>query len=77
MTPIPKSLAAAAAMMPLVIATTALGQSGGQRPCGDYYGSEYGLACTQGSFGSIGRNTCAYRTGPPCAPAGVPPRRRR
>jgi hypothetical protein len=82
-TTLQKSLAAAAAMLLLTTATAALGQTGptdfsrGQRPCGDYYGSEYGTYCTPGIDGSITRNTCAYRTGPPCPPSGPPPKRRR
>ena len=83
MTTLQKSLAAAAAMMPLMTAPAALGQPGptdftrGQQPCGDYYGSEFGTNCVPGIDGSIGRYTCAYRTGPPCAPARVSPRARR
>ena len=61
----------------------ALGQAGptdftgGQPPCGDYYGSEYGTYCRPGMDGRVGRHTCAYRTGPPCPAARVraPPRR--
>ncbi len=82
MTALQKSLASAAAMM-LLIAPPALGQAGptdftgGQPPCGDYYGSEYGTYCRPGMDGRVGRHTCAYRTGPPCPAARVraPPRR--
>jgi hypothetical protein len=81
-----KNLAAALTTTLLVFATgsAALGQARGrggpppdvtlsQRPCGDYYGSEYGTDCVEGVFGSLGRNTCAYRTGPPCGASRVPP----
>ena len=77
---IPKSLAAAAGMMLLMTAPLALGQPGpndftrGQQPCGNYFGSEFGCYCEPAAMDdNIGRYTCAYRTGPPCAPAGRGP----
>jgi hypothetical protein len=49
-----------------------------ERPCGDYYGSEYSYECTNDVLGFSGYNkhSCAYRTGPPCPAAWVSPRPR-
>ena len=54
------------------------GGSVAQRPCGDYYGSEYSYECTNDVLGFSGYNkhSCAYRTGPPCSPARASPRAR-
>jgi hypothetical protein len=80
-----KNTAAALAAALLVAASTP-GQaqrgpgnfSPAQQPCGDYYGSEYSYACVNDVLGFSGFNkhSCAYRTGPPCPPAGVPAKRR-
>jgi hypothetical protein len=80
-----KSLATALAAALLVSAATP-GQaqrgpgnfSPGQRPCGDYYGSEYGYDCVDDvlGFSGINKQSCAYRTGPPCPAARVPPKAR-
>jgi hypothetical protein len=78
-----KCLAAAAATLLLMIAPAALGQTGpigfsrAQQPCGNYYGSAFGLDCDNTDSGSWGPNTCQYRTGPPCPASGAAPRRRR
>jgi hypothetical protein len=83
MTTLRNSLASASAVMLLVWASAAHGQARErgrgavdstmvQRPCGDYYGSEYGYDCTPPRFEGIGRHVCAYRTGPPC-PSRVSP----
>jgi hypothetical protein len=58
--------------------STALGQvpDADGKPCGQYYGSEYSHSCAPGLFDKVGRHSCAYRTGPPCPLAQLPPKRR-
>jgi hypothetical protein len=85
MTTLRKNLSAALAVALLLFATSsaALGQARGRdttpagRPCGDYYGAEDSYDCVPGVYQGIGRYICAYRTGPPCGAAHVPPRLRR
>ncbi len=74
--------AAASALLLAAAATPAQAQrahgpenfSVAQRPCGAYYGSEYSYECVETRFEGLKRHVCAYRTGPPCSPGGVPPR---